>query len=69
MKIIERKFVAYFYFQSWAHIQLGLHISLKLPNIEIHIPFGFFRIGMEGKYLYSYQEYKDCSLKKTIGIK
>jgi len=25
--------------------QLGFHICLLSPNIEIHVPFGFFRIG------------------------
>ncbi len=35
----------YFYFQRWSYINLGLHISLTDPNIEIHLPFGFFRLG------------------------
>lgn len=40
-------FVIYFFFQKWTYINLGVHLDLLSPNIEIHIPFGFFRIGWE----------------------
>lgn len=40
-----RRFVCYFYHTSWAHVQLGLHLDLRSPNIELHVPFGFFRLG------------------------
>lgn len=40
-----KRFVAYFHFIGWDHIQLGFHICLSLPNIEVHVPFGFIRIG------------------------
>jgi hypothetical protein len=45
MSIRQRYFVAYFFFVAWDCLSLGVHISLAQPNIEIHIPFGFFRIG------------------------
>lgn len=38
-------FIAYFHFTGWADLSLGIHISLKPLNIEIHVPFGFFRVG------------------------
>lgn len=41
----ERRFVAYFYFVGFDCISLGLHLCWSLPNIEVHVPFGFFRIG------------------------
>ena len=41
----RRQFIAYFYFVGWDCISLGLHVCLGLPNIEIHIPFGFVRVG------------------------
>ncbi len=57
MNMIARKFGysgskwdCYFYVQAWSFINLGFHIDLFLPNIEIHIPFGFFRIGRKGLY-------------------
>jgi hypothetical protein len=40
-----RRFVAYFFFVGWDCISLGLHVSLLSPNLEVHVPFGFFRIG------------------------
>jgi len=43
----KRKFICYFWHTSFWHISLGFHIDLHLPNIEIHIPFGFIRVGWE----------------------
>jgi hypothetical protein len=40
-----RRFVAYFWFVGWWALSLGAHVSLRDPNVEIHIPFGFVRIG------------------------
>jgi hypothetical protein len=44
-KMKNRKFIAYFFFVGWDCISLGLHVCISEPNIEIHIPFGFIRIG------------------------
>lgn len=43
----ERQFVAYFWFNGWDNWSLGLHVCPTKPNVEIHVPFGFFRIGWE----------------------
>ena len=43
----KRKFVAYFWFVDWGCFSLGFHICITKPNIEIHLPFGFFRIGWD----------------------
>jgi hypothetical protein len=37
--------VAYFWFVGWSCISLGFHVCLSAPNIEIHLPFGFIRLG------------------------
>lgn len=42
---MNRHFVAYFWFNGWSNLSLGLSVSLYQPNIEVHVPFGFFRIG------------------------
>jgi hypothetical protein len=63
---MKRQFVAYFYFQSWTYIQLGFHICLDQPNIEIHIPFGFFRIGLIRTY--EGPVYKSVENKNIFGI-
>lgn len=52
----DRPFVCYFYFTGWWDISLGFHISLEMKNIEIHLPFGFIRIGYESMYDYYTQD-------------
>lgn len=49
-KVRDRKFVCYFHFIGIENISLGITLNLLLPNIEIHIPGGFFRIGWVGVY-------------------
>lgn len=46
----ERRFCAYFFYVHWDCISLGLHVSLACPNIELHVPFGFFKLGWEFHY-------------------
>lgn len=41
------KFVAFFWFVSWSDISFGISLHFSPPHIEIHVPFGFFRIGWE----------------------
>ena len=43
-------FVCYFHFVAWDCISLGLHVCFSAPNIEIHLPFGFIRIGWEPRH-------------------
>jgi hypothetical protein len=40
-----RVFVAYWFFVGWWALNLGVSVSFKEPNLEIHVPFGFLRIG------------------------
>ena len=42
---MTKKFVFYFYFVGWDCLSAGVHACVSLPNIEIHMPFGFIRIG------------------------
>ena len=41
----KRKFVIQCHFLGWSHVQLGFHVCLSIPNMELHVPFGFVRIG------------------------
>ena len=41
----RRRFVAYFWFVGWDCLSIGLHVAICQPNLEVHVPFGFFRIG------------------------
>jgi hypothetical protein len=43
----ERRFVCRFHFVGWWAFSLGFHISVKHPNIELHVPFGLFKIGWD----------------------
>ena len=43
--ITDRKPVFFFHFVRWSCISFGFHIDVASPNIEIHVPFGFVRIG------------------------
>jgi len=47
LKIKERAFVCYIAFIGLDNISLGLHFNWRLPNIEIHLPFCFIRIGWQ----------------------
>lgn len=40
----SKMFVAYFYCSGW-DLSLGVSLCLTAPNLEIHVPFGFFRFG------------------------
>lgn len=35
------------HFVGWWALSLGLHLSLKHLNIEIHLPFGFLKISFK----------------------
>ena len=49
---------------------IGLHLNWRLPNIEVHIPFGIFRVDwkyFDDKDYIAYIERKQSKLK-TFGI-
>lgn len=39
-----RNFCAYWYFCGWS-VQLGFHLDITSPNVEIHLPCGYIRVG------------------------
>ena len=42
---LRRSFICYFYFGGWDNFSLGINLNVVQPNIEIHLPFGFIRLG------------------------
>lgn len=44
-------YCCYFWFVGLDCLSLGLHICLSAPNVELHIPFGFIRIGRKDQNL------------------
>lgn len=68
-EILARHFVCYFKWLGWEYIQLGFHVHLRLPNIELHIPFGFCRVGWVGIFKsYSSNCYGYDGLERKFGI-
>jgi len=57
---IKKQFVLYWHFTGWDCISLGVHVCLSLPNFEIHLPFGFIRVGMFSNYVVSKEKREDC---------
>ena len=43
----NKQFIAYLFIppHGFWHLNLGISIDFYSPNIEIHLPFGFIRIG------------------------
>jgi len=66
---IERRFVAYFWFIGWEHWSLGLHVHIdrSRPNLEIHLPGGFIRIGWVSQAAYVPRAWR--WLSKPAGIR
>jgi hypothetical protein len=50
--------VCYFHHTGFHHISLGFHFDFRSPNIEVHLPFGFIRIGWMGTLNYEDGEFK-----------
>jgi len=45
-RAMPRRFICYYYFISWWHWSLGIHFDPYYPQIEIHLPGGFIRVGL-----------------------
>jgi hypothetical protein len=41
----EHYFECFFNFLGWWHWSVGLHVDLRHPHIDLHVPFGFGRLG------------------------
>jgi hypothetical protein len=56
------KFCCYYHFINFYCLSLGVHVCLKPLNFEIHLPFGFCKIGFDT--IIPYYDWK----KHTWGI-
>jgi len=72
-KVLEpykRVFVAYFHFVGWWAFSLGISLDVKSPNIEIHLPFGFLRIGWSEGSQQRPINWKECQkTNPSFGLK
>jgi len=48
----SRRFVCHFFHARWSLWSLGISIDVRSPNIEIHIPFGFFIFGWKVSHIF-----------------
>lgn len=44
------RFTAHFWFIGWDHLSLGIHVWPPGPNVELHLPGGFIRIGVPQRW-------------------
>ncbi len=51
-RIYSRQFVCYFHFIGVENISLGISFNWRCPNVEIHLPFGFIKIGWAATYIW-----------------
>jgi hypothetical protein len=42
-----KTFKAFYHVTGWYPINFGINVDFQKPNMEIHIPFGFIRIGWD----------------------
>lgn len=42
----------FFWFVGWDCIALGTSLCLDGPHIEVHLPFGFLKIGRQRKRIW-----------------
>jgi hypothetical protein len=41
----RREFECFYNFLGWWHWSFGLHVDLRHPHVDLHLPFGYLRIG------------------------
>lgn len=54
-----RQWIAYFHFVGWDCISLGVSVCFSAPNLELHLPFGFVRVGKNSKAMHYVLEDKN----------
>jgi len=42
---MTRLFGLHVHFIGWSQFSLGVSVDLTMPNVELHLPFGFIKIG------------------------
>lgn len=65
---MKKEFICYFHFISWTHLSLGFHIDLGSPNIEIHLPFGFIRLGWQMRIKNNGKRFGLTTVKQIVQI-
>lgn len=61
-----KQFVVLIWFTGWENLSLGVNIDIKSPNMEIHVPFYFLRIGWEVIRVYRKEDMERIKKKSFI---
>lgn len=41
----KREFECFFNFLGWWQWSFGVHLDVRHPHLDLHVPFGFLRLG------------------------
>lgn len=54
IKVTDRQFECSIRFVDWWQISCGITIDLRSPNLEIHLPLIFIKLGWSGLWHYNH---------------
>lgn len=60
---LPREWECFFNFVGWDCLSLGLHLCLRGPHIQVHLPFGFVGIGWHKPTL------RECRAFRLDGVR
>ena len=63
MNTYPREWECFFNFVGWDCLSLGLHVGLRGPHVDIHLPFGFVRIG------WNKPTFRECRAFRLDGVR
>lgn len=70
MKVHGRYFCFMAFFVGWWSWSFGISLDVSSPNIEIHLPFIFIKVGWEKHCTYNYSEVSFEAIgKREIGYR
>ena len=70
INIDRRGWIFRIYWLGWSHINLGISLYLRAPNIEIHLPFCFIRAGIDNVNTYNENRERTgrCVMKIVVTV-
>lgn len=64
-RLLSRQLVCYVWFTGWWDWSLGVHVCWTAPNVELHLPCCFVRVGFASAPLVAYID--DASPRRGVG--
>lgn len=63
-RVYSRKFVCFLHCVGLDNISLGIHVNWLCPNLELHLPFCFIRIGWSVIYKSGPQPFRSFGYRR-----